>query len=80
MKENEGLFSQSLRSRTAQKSNDKTQTVIHEDREFTEEAFSGTPEAEVLLELVKKGSSWNIIIPEILLGIVLYLKHIGILL
>jgi len=63
--QNEGFFLQSLRARTAESRHDKsrTQSVIYEDRELDE----ATPEAAAILEL-EKGSSWRIVIPEILLG------------
>ena len=65
MKRNEGFILQSLRARVADNRYDKskTQHVIYEDRELAQEI----PEAAVLLEL-EKGSSWRIVIPEILLG------------
>ena len=65
MKRNEGFILQSLRARVADHRHDKskTQHVIYEDRELAQEI----PEATALLEL-GKGSSWRIVIPEILLG------------
>ena len=56
---------QSVRARTAESRHDKskTQSVIYEDRELDQ----ATPEAMAILEL-EKGSSWRIVIPEILLG------------
>jgi len=64
--QNDGVL-RSLRARSAERhyNKNKTRSVIHEDRELQR-----TPEAEVLLELVEKGSSWRIVIPEILLGTV----------
>ena len=56
---------QSVRARTAESRHDKSkaQSVIYEDREL----HQATPEAMAILEL-EKGSSWRIVIPEILLG------------
>ena len=62
MKRNEGFTLQSLRARVADNRHDKSKT-IYEDRELAQEI----PEARALLEL-EKGSSWRIVIPEILLG------------
>lgn len=65
MKRNEGFILQSLRARVADNRHDKSkaQHTIYEDRELAQE----TPEATALQEL-EKGSSWRIVIPEILLG------------
>lgn len=62
---NGGFFLQSLRARTWENHyhKNKTQDVIYEDCETPEAA--GTIS---VLELVRIGSSWSIIIPEILLG------------
>ena len=63
---NQGFNLRSLRARTAESryGKSKAQSVIYEDREIAQ----GVPEeVQTLLEL-GEGSSWRIIVPEVLLG------------
>ena len=64
MKRNEGFILQSLRARVADNRHDK-EDVIYEDRELAQEI---PEETAALLEQLEKGTSWRIVIPEILLG------------